>query len=178
MSENTDNSEIRGLPLDCIEQIFKLLEAEAGLTPDEVDKYFTITKKEKDFVLKLKGVAWLESSIRRAMQELVEKTRGSYTAKPETFTFPEESLVASNAQTKPSCEEAKAEAAEPKPSKPVNHESVGASCPLCMSRLSREKYERLKKKFGEKYLDLFSDYKEKSMAISARSKVNTGTEMK
>jgi hypothetical protein len=46
---------------------------------------------------------------------------------------------------------------EPKPSKPVDHESIGVCCPICGVGMPRDKYERLKKKFGEKYPELFTD---------------------
>ncbi len=73
--------------------IYKLLEAEAGLSEDEVDKYFAITRKNGEFILKLRGGAWLETTTYQAMQNLLKKRGGSYLAKPQaTYTIPEAKL--------------------------------------------------------------------------------------
>jgi predicted DNA-binding transcriptional regulator AlpA len=43
-----------------------------------------------------------------------------------------------------------------KPTKPVNYNALGEFCPICGCGISKEKFERLKAKFGEKYPGLFA----------------------
>src|SRR4030042_2074117 len=71
-----------------LDKIYRLLEAEIGLTSEESDKYFAITRNDKEFVLKLRSGAWLEGGTREAMQKLAEKTGGHFDGKGQIFVIP------------------------------------------------------------------------------------------
>lgn len=56
----------------------------------------------------------------------------------------------------PPHEEPKPQAATTRPTKPVNYDALGEFCPICGAGISKEKFERLKAKFGPKYPGLFA----------------------
>ena len=133
--------------------VYDLLKTEAGLSRAEVDKYFVVTEKDKETVLKLRGKAWLEAKTYAAMQELVKKTGGSYTPTPPTFTVPLGAVGSNPTPAKPTHEEPKTKPA--KPVEEIDYTTQGYCCPICNCVVNKNVYESMKRKFAQ-YPELFS----------------------